>query len=129
MLGKEDEIRNGLRLFKLEQPSCKEATLIQKELELLEEIWTLNKKWEDNWMQWKLGKFSELQTDDIEELAISMLKKISRLVRDNKNCKWDVLKESRDRIDQFKRTIPLIADLRNEAMRLRHWDAIRKEMG
>lgn len=35
-------------------------------------------------MQWKLGKFSELQTDDMEELATSMLKKISRLVRDNK---------------------------------------------
>ena len=39
-----------------------------------------------------------------------------------------MLNASRDRVDQFKRTIPLIADLRNDAMRPRHWDAIRREM-
>lgn len=42
--------------------------------------------------------------------------------------RWEVLDASRDRVDQFRRTIPLIADLRNSAMRPRHWDAIRKEM-
>nr|CDS32130.1 dynein heavy chain [Hymenolepis microstoma] len=84
MLGKEDELRNGLRLFKLEQPPCKESALIQRELDLLEEIWTLNKEWEENWMQWKLGRFSELQTDDMDEFASTMLKKISRITRENK---------------------------------------------
>ncbi|VDO03701.1 unnamed protein product [Rodentolepis nana] len=45
------------------------------------------------------------------------------------NIKWDVLERSKDRIEQFRRTIPLISDLRNEAMRTRHWEAIRKEIG
>lgn len=31
-------------------------------------------------------------------------------------------------MDQFRRTLPLINDLRNKAMRARHWEAIKKAM-
>lgn len=41
---------------------------------------------------------------------------------------WEVLDASKDRVDQFRRTIPLISDLRNDAMRPRHWNTIRREM-
>ncbi|CDS41066.1 dynein heavy chain [Echinococcus multilocularis] len=128
MMEKENEIRSGLLIFKIDHQPCKESALVQKELDILEQIWTLNKEWEENWMGWKHGKFSNLQTDDMETLATAMFRKFTRLVRDNRSRRWDVLDASRDRIDQFRRMIPLIADLRNSAMRPRHWDAIRKEM-
>ena len=35
---------------------------------------------------------------------------------------------SRNKVDQFKRTMPLINDLKNKAMRPRHWDKIQTEM-
>lgn len=35
-------------------------------------------------MQWKYGKFTDLQTDDMETLAAAMFKKFTRLARDNK---------------------------------------------
>ncbi|VDM31109.1 unnamed protein product [Hydatigera taeniaeformis] len=128
MTEKENEIRSGLLIFKIDQQPCKESTLIQKELDLLEQIWTWNKEWEEKWMTWKYGKFSDLQTDDMETLATAMFRKFTRLARDNRSRRWEVLDASRDRVDQFRRTIPLISDLRNSAMRPRHWDAIRKEM-
>ena len=34
----------------------------------------------------------------------------------------------RDRITQFKDTLPLIMDLRSEALRPRHWSALKEEI-
>ena len=55
-----------------------------KDLDILEQIWTLNKEWEENWMQWKHGKFSDLKTDDMETLATTLFRKFTRLARDNR---------------------------------------------
>ena len=33
------------------------------------------------------------------------------------------------RVDQFRRTMPLITDLKNVAMRPRHWQQIRDDLG
>lgn len=35
---------------------------------------------------------------------------------------------TRSRVDAFRRTLPLIADLKNSAMRSRHWDRVRDAM-
>ena len=38
---------------------------------------------------------------------------------------WEAM---RDRVEQFRQTMPLIQDLKNKAMRERHWEALRKEI-
>lgn len=38
------------------------------------------------------------------------------------------MEHTRKRVDAFRRTLPLIADLKNPAMRVRHWDRVRKAM-
>lgn len=38
---------------------------------------------------------------------------------------WEAM---RDRVEQFRQTMPLIQDLKNKAMRERHWDALRHEI-
>ena len=48
-----------------------------------------------------------------------MGKTVQKLGRDIKH--WPVWQQIRERVDAFKRTMPLIADLRNPAMRPRHW--------
>jgi len=42
-----------------------------------------------------------------------------------KDNKWEILEVSRGRVDQFRRTVPLITDLKNSAMRQRHWDQVQ----
>ncbi|VEL08382.1 unnamed protein product [Protopolystoma xenopodis] len=49
--------------------------------------------------------------------------------RDLKDKSWEVIEVSRTRVDQFRRTMPLIGNLRNPAMRQRHWKQIKHEMG
>lgn len=39
------------------------------------------------------------------------------------------MEHTRQRVDAFRRTLPLLGDLKNPAMRVRHWDRVRKAMG
>lgn len=51
---------------------------------------------------------------------------IGKLGRDMKKWKvWEVMKE---KVEQFRQTMPLIQDLKNPALRERHWDALRLEV-
>eukprot|EP00952_Eustigmatos_sp_NYUAD-ZCMA_P008048 33779-Eustigmatos_ZCMA.PRE.1 len=62
----------------------------------------------------------------MEAAAGNFNKKLGKLGRDIKQ--WKVWEAMRDRVEQFRQTMPLIQDLKNKAMRDRHWDALRKEI-
>ncbi|KAK2862756.1 hypothetical protein Q5P01_002289 [Channa striata] len=57
-----------------------------------------------------------------------MFKNLHKLQRELKDKEWDILVFTKNKIDQFKRIIPLIADMRNPAMRDRHWKQISEEL-
>ncbi|VDO91677.1 unnamed protein product [Schistosoma margrebowiei] len=122
------ELRHGLNLFKIEQPPFKEITIIEKDLDILSTIWTTNMEWENNWESWKAGRFYDLQTNEMENLANAQFRKFTKWARDLKDRNWEIIEVSRKKVDQFRRTLPLITDLRNSAMRTRHWDKIKEEM-
>lgn len=42
--------------------------------------------------------------------------------------KWKVWEAMKEKVEQFRQTMPLIQDLKNPALRLRHWDALRSEV-
>lgn len=42
--------------------------------------------------------------------------------------KWKVWEAMKERVEQFRQTMPLIQDLKNPALRPRHWDALRSEV-
>ena len=41
---------------------------------------------------------------------------------------WEICDSIKSRIEQFKRTMPLIQDLKNPAMRDRHWAQIKSDV-
>ena len=41
---------------------------------------------------------------------------------------WTICESLKGRIDTFKRTMPLIQDLKNPAMRDRHWQQLKQEI-
>ncbi|CAH8499452.1 unnamed protein product [Schistosoma intercalatum] len=125
---RELELRQGLNLFKIEQPPFKEIAIIEKDLDILSTIWTTNMEWENNWESWKAGRFYDLQTNEMENLANAQFRKFTKWARDLKDRNWEIIEVSRKKVDQFRRTLPLITDLRNSAMRTRHWDKIKEEM-
>jgi dynein heavy chain len=42
---------------------------------------------------------------------------------------WKVLDALKDKVEAIKKLMPLIMDLRNEAMRERHWQSLMEEVG
>jgi hypothetical protein len=67
-----------------------------------------------------------LQVEEMEDAAGKTVKAVQRLAREGKS--WPVLPWLRETLDAFKKTLPLVNDLRNEAMRPRHWQQLRDHM-
>lgn len=117
-----------------------------QDIEALEAMWDLTKEWEGSWNEWKQEDFISLQTEGMTHQAQNML---NRLVKQSKGIKvqetelhtsivsfilptlqeeWTIVASLRARLDVFLRTTPLLDDLKNPAMRERHWDQLRDEM-
>lgn len=62
----------------------------------------------------------------MEEAAARLNKQVTKLGRDVKA--WAVWSWLKDTIDAFKKTMPLITDLRNPAMRPRHWQQLMEHI-
>ncbi|KAM4612372.1 dynein axonemal heavy chain 2 [Polymixia lowei] len=124
----EDTIRHGLSIFKIGLVPHKDIQCLEKDLDHLQQVWELMQQWNANWTEWKASQFVTLQTDSMENTAQAMLKKLHKLSREVKDKQWDIVGFSKNKIDQFKGTIPLITHLKNPAMRDRHWNQIRHEL-
>uniref|UniRef100_A0A671XQT1 Dynein axonemal heavy chain 2 n=1 Tax=Sparus aurata TaxID=8175 RepID=A0A671XQT1_SPAAU len=121
-------ILQGLEFFKIEWTPSKTIQMLEKDIDHLQQVWEIAQCWNANWDIWKGGRFATLQTEGMESAVQDMYKKIHELHRDLKDKKWEIVDFSKSKIDQFKQIIPLIADLRNPAMRDRHWMQIYEEL-
>ncbi|KAM9425745.1 dynein axonemal heavy chain 2 [Pholidichthys leucotaenia] len=124
----ENTIRNGLHFFKIEQPRSRSIHILEKDLDQLQQVWNITEEWNANWNIWKFGQFSRLQMEAVESTAQDMFKRIHKLHRDLKDKEWDIVDFTKKKTEQFKKIIPLIADLQNPAMRDRHWKQICEEL-
>lgn len=64
----------------------------------------------------------------METAAVRLNRSVVKLAREL-GSSWTVVVNTKNLVDSFKATMPLIADLRNPAMRERHWDALIQEVG
>ncbi|XP_074244239.1 dynein axonemal heavy chain 2 isoform X4 [Saimiri boliviensis] len=128
MREEENSLRANLGLFKIEQPPSKDLQNLEKELDALQQVWEITRDWEENWNQWKTGRFLTLQTDTMETTAHGLFRRLTRLAKEYKDRNWEIIETTRSKIEQFKRTMPLISDLWNPALRERHWDQVRDEI-
>nr|XP_055113102.1 dynein axonemal heavy chain 2 isoform X1 [Symphalangus syndactylus] len=128
MREEENSLRANLGIFKMEQPPSKDLQNLEKELDALHQIWEITRDWEENWNEWKTGRFLTLQTETMETMAHGLFRRLTRLAKEYKDRNWEIIKTTRSKIEQFKRTMPLISDLRNPALRERHWDQVRDEI-
>lgn len=119
-------LKSGLDIFGIESPDHKEMRDTEHDLELAEQIWTLAREWTSAFDRWKTGRFNELDIGEMETAAGQFNKKVGKLGREIK--RWGIWEQMRTKLTEFLQTMPLIQDLRNPAMRTRHWDALKKEI-
>jgi len=64
--------------------------------------------------------------DELMMMLMMMMVNVTYICMKDRN--WEILEVSRARVDQFRRTVPLITDLKNPAMRQRHWDQVQVQL-
>ncbi|GBG32973.1 Dynein heavy chain 2, axonemal [Hondaea fermentalgiana] len=131
----EERLKPGLGIFQIDLPESQELGWTETELSVLDQIWKLKHDWTEQWKEWKDNKFDNLVLGDMEMSAAQYTKSIGKLAREKgfqgsaggakKFGSYQALKEL---IDQFRQTLPLIQDLKNPAIRVRHWNQLKVEI-
>lgn len=122
---KENQLTSDLATFKINIPDNLDLKKLDMELNVLEEVWSLAKEWEDAWFTYKTGNFWNIKTDDMENFAANLFRRVNRLSKQLKDRNWEILETTRRQVDEFRRTLPLLVALKNQAMKIRHWDRVR----
>lgn len=58
--------------------------LAVKELDALQQVWEITRDWEENWNQWKMGRFLTLKTEAMETMAHGLFRRLTRLAKEYK---------------------------------------------
>nr|CAD7568025.1 unnamed protein product [Timema californicum] len=147
MRKQEEKLRSDLGIFNISIPLSQDLEKLEKDLTALEVVWELSDDWDTAWESYKTGAFQTIQTQEMEatyswlscELTMhafiplfqaqKLFRKLTRLSRELKEKQWEIVDHTRDRVDAFRRTLPLIGDLKNTAMRERHWGRVKMAIG
>lgn len=131
----EERLKPGLGIFQIDLPESLELEWTESELSVLTQIWTLRHEWTEQWKNWKDNKFDNLVLGDMELTAAQFTKSIGKLAREKGfqgqaggAKKFGAFQALKELIDQFRQTLPLIQDLKNPAIRLRHWNQLKVEI-
>ena len=123
----EQELRRGLGIFRIDHPLSKDIMNLEKDIEVLEGIWGMAAEWNQMFDKWKLTTFGNLETQVMEDYAQAQYKKLHKLSKDYREKNWEIIDGTKKRVDEFRRTMPLMKDLHNKDMRDRHWRTIKDE--
>ena len=122
----------GIEVFGLARETYQPLADTEKELAMLAQVWGLQQEWEDTWDGWRNGKFANLNPDSMVNVARgTFLKAANKLGRTQvpRVSSWPCFKELKDKLVKFTATMPLITDLKNPAMRTRHWNDLMDAVG
>jgi len=123
------ELSTGLKVFAIAHPPYKDIEEMDEDLDWLDKLWGLANEFETKYETWRGTVFNDIQTDELEEEAGSRLKKLGKLQRLCKGKDWPMMEFYKKRISTFKAVMPLILDLKEPAMRDRHWKNLMDTVG
>lgn len=123
------ELSNGLKVFSIAHPPYKDIELTEEDLDFLDKVWGVASEFDKKFGIWQQTQFADVNTAELEEEAGSRLKKIIKLQRQVKDKDWDMVEAYKKKISSFKAIMPLILDLKEPAMRDRHWKKLMDTVG
>ena len=122
-------LTTGLKVFGIAQAPYKEMEQMDEDLGFLDQLWGVASEFNTKYAEWKITNFKNIKTEELEEEAGSRLKKLVKLQRQVKEKEWDMIQHYRQKLNTFKNVMPLILNLKEPAMRDRHWKRLMGEVG
>jgi dynein heavy chain len=123
---KEEDMKPGLEIFEYDAQQYVELTQVERENQLLTEVWELKDQFDQEWFIWKDISFYELNIDDIETRVIDYYNKLMNMNKDIRT--WAIFEFLKSKFILFREVLPLALQLRDESIRPRHWNDIRFEV-
>lgn len=99
-------------------------------MKILEQVFQVVYEWDMAWALYKTGNFWDIKGSEMEVTVQRIFKQLmaSMKIKLLKDQSWKIIEIARDSVDAFRRVLPLLSDLKNKAMRTRHWDEVRNIM-
>ncbi|PIK48528.1 putative dynein heavy chain 10, axonemal isoform X3 [Apostichopus japonicus] len=121
------ELANAERLFDLPITMYPELVQVQKEMSGLEKIYDIYKEQKAAREEWAQTLWANLNVNHLVDGIEGYIKSLKKLPRDVKGTPTARMVEGR--MKEFKDSIPLFVDLKNEALRERHWKELMQKTG
>ncbi|KAL0208915.1 hypothetical protein P9112_011502 [Eukaryota sp. TZLM1-RC] len=119
-----DSLKEEQRLFDISASDLTKLSSLRNELRLLKTIWDVNSLVTSSLNQWKTTSWRNINTDVMEMATKNFNKDLRGLKKEVRA--YDAYSGLSDLVTNFLNTVPLIADLRNDSMRKRHWKEIAR---
>lgn len=123
------DLLNSLAIFEIEMAASQELRNFEGDLVNIDSVWEVIAEWDAYWMEYKVVPFKSMQTGDMEDVAGIMIKKFIKLQQTFEKKNWAVIESTRGKIEIFKKSIPVIHEIKTPAMRDRHWNQIFETIG
>nr|XP_012223058.1 PREDICTED: dynein heavy chain 2, axonemal-like [Linepithema humile] len=122
---RESLLKSQLTFFGISYPDSRELAQLDKDVAVIELVWQLTDEWNDAWERYKTGNFWTIEIEEMDTTANLLLRKLTKLCRELKEKNWEIVENSRSKVDKFRRTLPLITELKNPAIKPRHWKRVK----
>ncbi|KAF0978551.1 hypothetical protein FDP41_002371 [Naegleria fowleri] len=119
----EEKLKNGLRIFNMQPQQYKEIKDVSKNIESLEKVWIIKNEWDKTYEEWKVMPFTKLNIEEMENAASALTSKLTAMGREVKD--WGVYNTLVDKLKLISKVLPLVQELKNPAMRRRHWNELK----
>jgi dynein heavy chain len=116
----------GLDIFEQEPADYTDLSLVEKENQLLADIWHVKEDWDNQWNEWKHITFYQLDVAMMEEVGYDYKRKLQSMNKEVKQ--WQVFDYLKSKVQLFIDMMGLLPDLLHESIRERHWNDIRFEV-
>jgi dynein heavy chain len=126
LLARQEGVHHAMSVFALEPPVFGDLTAVAQDIDVLRALWNLRREWTCKWDSWKSGRWEEL---DVEGMDVDARDFLKRVKRHRTGASWSVTADLLQRLDTFRAVMPLITDLKNPALRSRHWVQLGEEVG
>lgn len=110
-----------------ESTSENELDKTKSEIQLKRALWVGLKDWDSITTTWRAATFESIVPDDINAKITSYLKIVYNL--DKGLPPNEVVPKLKQQVDEYRGYYPTILDLRNPALKQRHWDKIQDSIG
>lgn len=121
------ELTNAERLFNLPISSYTSLIQVQKEMRGLEDLYKLYEDQKKSRTEWAETLWRDLDITILIDGIDNYIKSLKKLPREVKAMQ--VARTLENKMKSFKEALPLMSDLKHEALRERHWKKLMNETG